>query len=81
MMSGDPVQWIAEGGTLRVGVYVRPLPSGDMPALPAGVGRHRRRFRPSPSRSARVLVRDVTTWLYYAPRADSLEATKEGCDE
>ena len=72
MMSGDLVRWSVESGAAHTGVFVRPIPAGDMPALPDGVSRGRAKFRASPSLRDRVLVRELVTGLYYAPRAASL---------
>jgi uncharacterized protein YijF (DUF1287 family) len=59
--AGDQVQWIVEGGTMRVGVFVRGIPAGEVPALAAGVGKQRRAFRARAARMPRVLVRDFVT--------------------
>lgn len=80
MRAGDSVQWIVEGGVLRVGVYVRTIAPGAEPTLPSGVGRTKRRFRPRPSSFVRALVRDVATGCYHAPREESLEAAKDVCE-
>lgn len=79
-MAGDQVQWIVEGGTMRVGVFVRGIPAGEIPALPAGVGKQRRAFRARAACMPRVLVRDLATGLYHAPLEQSLEVLKEGCE-
>jgi len=72
-MPGDYVKWVSEHGKTHVGICIRFVPAGEMPTLPSETGGRRSRFRKSPSRDARVIVRHVVTRLYYAPREASVQ--------
>lgn len=71
---GSRVRWI-NCGVEHTGYAVQVVPAGEVPELPTGIAKHRRRFTREASPFDRLLVRYETITagdLYYAPRVDSV---------
>lgn len=70
MIPGDRITWPG-GESPRIGVLVSLVEANEAPRIPSGVGRARRRYRPT-SMTPRYLCREDATGLYFCPRRESV---------